>query len=136
MWGRAGADSLVVRAHVPLGAAMTRRRYLTAKTKIQVWNHQSGCCAICGCWHDPFYMAYDHILPLCLGGTNERPNWQALCKTCHAVKTKREAGMRAKADRQRKAREGVKKRRGRAMSSRPFDTRLRRRVDGRVEVRT
>ncbi len=112
---------------------MTRRRYLTAKTKNQVWGHQDGCCAICGCRLDPFFVAYDHILPLCLGGTNARENWQLLCIDCHRHKTTREAGMRAKADRLRK---GPKKRRGRAMPKRGWDRRLRRRFNGRVEVRT
>ena len=29
----------------------------------------------------------DHILPLALGGTDDRDNLQALCKPCHKIKT-------------------------------------------------
>jgi 5-methylcytosine-specific restriction protein A len=33
----------------------------------------------------------DHIIPLSLGGGEDRSNKQALCKPCHAAKTAREA---------------------------------------------
>lgn len=114
---------------------MTRRRYLTAKRKAWIWHRQDGRCAECK-WGAEFKaMQWDHVLPICLGGDNRAENWQGLCGRCHLRKTKREAGMRAKADRQRKYHEGTKERRGRKMQGRGFDTRLRRRVDGRVEVR-
>ena len=112
---------------------MTRRRYLTAKAKAELRALQQGRCAECDRFMED--IEWDHILPLCLGGTNDF-NWQGLCRPCHVEKTRREAGMRAKADRQRAYHEGTKKPRGRAMPKRGFDTRLRRRVDGRVEVRT
>ena len=111
---------------------MTRRRYLTAKAKAEIYWAQHGHCNECGNTIALAAMLWDHILPLCLGGSNDG-NWQALCLDCHAKKTKKEAGMRAKADRLAK---GPKKPRGRKLPSRPFDVRLRRRVDGRVEVRT
>lgn len=114
---------------------MTRRCYLTAKAKAEIHHDQNGCCAECGDWIMLAETEWDHILPLCLGGLNDN-NWQGLCCKCHSAKTKKEAGMRAKADRQRKSYEGTKKRRGPKMQSRSFDTRLRRRMDGRVEVRT
>jgi len=114
---------------------MTRRRYLTAKAKSEIYHDQNGCCAECGDWIMLAETQWDHILPLCLGGSNEN-NWQGLCMKCHAKKTRAEARMRAKADRQRKYHEGTKKRRGRKLQGRGFDTRLRRRVDGRVEVVT
>ncbi len=114
---------------------MTRRRYLTAKAKAEIHHDQNGCCAECGDWIMLAETQWDHILPLCFGGVNEN-NWQGLCRKCHTAKTKKEAGMRAKADRQRESHEGTKKRRGRKMPSRPFDTRLRRKFNGTVEVRT
>lgn len=33
----------------------------------------------------------DHVQPLTRGGTHERGNLQALCASCHNVKTKRQA---------------------------------------------
>ena len=115
---------------------MTRRRYLTTRVKAEIYWAQYQNCDECGDGMALAEMQWDHILPLCLGGTNDADNWHGLCRKCHAAKTKKEAAMRAKADRQRKAWQGNKKRRGRAMQSRPFDTRLRRRFDGTVEVRT
>ena len=115
---------------------MTRRRYLTAKRKATIWIHQCECCVACGWPTELASMEWDHILPLCLGGNNRDENWQGICAGCHKRKTAREHGMRAKADRQRKFHEGTKKRRGRAMQSRGFDKRLRKRFDGTVEVRT
>ena len=35
---------------------------------------------------------YDHITPLCRGGTNDPSNFQALCPQCHAEKTRGEGG--------------------------------------------
>ncbi len=32
----------------------------------------------------------DHIVPIVEGGTDERSNLQALCKSCHSAKTRRE----------------------------------------------
>lgn len=111
------------------------RRYLTPKAKLGLWKEQGQRCAECRTVTAFSRMQWDHILPLCLGGLNDE-NWQGLCSPCHVQKTRLEAGMRAKADRQRKFHEGMKKRRGRKMVSRSFDTRLRRKFDGTVEVRT
>ena len=113
---------------------MTRRRYLTPRAKLDLWTEQGESCAECRKATAFSRTQWDHVLPLCLGGAND-DNWQGLCGPCHTAKTRREAGMRAKADRQRAYHEG-KKRRGRKLPSRPFDTRLRRRFDGSVEVRT
>ena len=119
---------------------MTPRRYLTAKRKAALWQAQDKRCAECD---EPTLlsnMRWDHILSLGLCGDNCFANWQGLCERCHTRKTKREAGMRAKADRQRKAWLGPKKRLGRAIPSRPFgpgrgfDTLLRKRISGRVWV--
>ena len=99
---------------------MTRRRYLTAKAKAEIYWAQYENCDECG---DDVTLAdieWDHILPLCLGGSNDPDNWHGLCVKCHTAKTKKEAGMRAKADRQKEFHEGEKKRRGRAMPSRGF----------------
>ena len=120
---------------------MTRRRYLTAKRKAALWHDQDERCAEC---RAPLVLAIsDHMNPLWCTGDNAADNWQLLCISCHDAKTKREAAARAKTKRLENIRlHGTKKRRGRQMPSRPFgpgrgfDTRLRKRMSGRVEVRT
>ncbi len=111
------------------------RRYLTAKAKLNLWIEQGGRCAECRENLIFSHTQWDHILALCLTGGNQTENFQGLCKSCHTKKSCGEAGKRAKADRQRAYHEGKKKRRGRAMSRRPFDKRLRRRMDGTVHRR-
>jgi 5-methylcytosine-specific restriction endonuclease McrA len=55
----------------------------------QAWRCQA-CAALFGAiWH------VDHITPLCEDGSNAPANLQALCETCHAVKTSAEAMRRA-----------------------------------------
>lgn len=50
-------------------------------------------CANCGCVGP---LETDHVVPLHRGGKDEWNNLQSLCKECHAAKTAREAGERAK----------------------------------------
>lgn len=50
-------------------------------------------CANCGCVGP---LETDHVVPLHRGGKDEWSNLQSLCKDCHAAKTAREAGDRAR----------------------------------------
>lgn len=50
-------------------------------------------CANCGCVGP---LETDHVVPLHRGGKDEWSNLQSLCKECHAAKTAREAGDRAR----------------------------------------
>lgn len=110
-----------------------KRRYLTPKAKDKLWQQQNGGCAHC---RAPLVLAHaDHKNPLWCTGTNEADNWQLLCLLCHGAKTKRESAARAKTKRLENARLGLKKQRGPKMQSRGFDKRLRKRMDGTVEVR-
>lgn len=61
---------------------------------------QHGRCA-CGCGEklQPGKIHYDHIIPLSMGGKDESENLQALILKHHAVKTSKEATIRAKCDR-------------------------------------
>ncbi len=86
---------------------------------------------------------FDHEHDLALGGPDTPENLQALRTPCHAKKSRKGAAARAKTKRLENIRlHGARKRRGRAMQSRPFgpgrgfQTRLRRCFDGTVEVRT
>lgn len=68
----------------------------------QIWLRQNGRCACpCGEKMQEGMVQYDHIIPLSMGGKDEPENLQALIKKHHADKTSKEAGIRAKCDRQR-----------------------------------
>lgn len=98
-----------------------RRQYLTPGEKADILRQQGWKCACgCGC---PVWpggpVEWDHTLPVGLGGT-PKPD-AALTPWCHARKTyERDIPMMRKADRQGKAFRGEKKRKGRAIPSRPF----------------
>lgn len=117
---------------------MTRRRKFHRRVYLGILHSQRLRCA-CGCGVK-FTRAegyqFDHGASIGLGGPDSPDNLRVLRTPCHAKKTRREAAMRAKADRQRKTWLGLKKRRGRKMQGRGFDTRWRRKFDGTVEVRT
>lgn len=44
---------------------------------------------VCLCCHQNVKLVIDHVLPLCLGGTNTIDNIQPLCATCNSKKGKR-----------------------------------------------
>ena len=75
-----------------------RRRDVSERKKKQVAFSQEYKCASCGMMLPPDY-AIDHIVPIALGGHNGFRNLQALCLTCHKLKTQsdvqaiREAGL-------------------------------------------
>ena len=104
---------------------MTRRRF-HRRVYLGILKQQHLLCA-CGC-NVKFTRAegyqFDHDASLGLGGKDSAENLRALRTPCHAKKTRIEAAMRAKADRQRRFHEGLKKRRGRAMQSRSFSAAL------------
>ena len=117
---------------------MTRRRKFHRRVYLGILRRQKLICA-CGCdvklTTEEGYQ-FDHLTAFALFGPDAPDNLQALRVPCHKEKSAVEIRMIRKADRQGKAHRGEKKRRGRAMQSRGFDTRWRRRMDGRVEVRT
>ncbi len=117
----------------------TPRRPLTPKAKAALWQAQDKRCAKCS---DPVELAHvewDHKHSLWCGGGNEPENFQGICGDCHTAKTRRESGARGKMKRLAK---GPRQRKGRRLQgrgfgpSRGFDTRLRKKVRGQVEVRT
>ncbi len=117
---------------------MTRRRKFHRRIYLGILRRQKLLCA-CNC-HVKLTRAegyqFDHVTALALGGADTPENLRAVRVPCHKKISAADIRMIRKADRQRKAWHGVKKRRGRAMQSRGFQTRLRRRMSGVVEVRT
>ena len=68
----------------------------TAWLKQRILADQGGLCLACRCVLDASEI--DHVIPLALGGGNERRNLAALCRTCHRDKTKLDLKRIAKAD--------------------------------------
>ncbi len=55
-----------------------------------LYNRQNGKCAICGKYlqihnraSSEDYLTFDHVLPVCKGGSNGLINLQGLCKSCN-----------------------------------------------------
>jgi hypothetical protein len=79
---------------------------------------------------------FDHHTALALGGADTPENLRAVRTSCHKKISAADIRMIRKADRQHKFHFGLKKHRRAPMQSCGFDKRLRRRFNGRVEVRT
>lgn len=62
-----------------------RRRGTTAKTRKTVLSEEPRCA--CG---KPA-TEVDHIVPVCLGGTDDRENLRGICRGCHLTKSSLEA---------------------------------------------
>jgi len=41
-------------------------------------------------WNSPYNLEIDHILAICLGGTNIESNLRCLCSSCHRTKTNKD----------------------------------------------
>ena len=117
---------------------MTRRRRPTKSQQIAILDRQFGRCAIC--LIVPLNPEWDHIQALELGGNNSTENFQALCKSCHEIKTHGSKATSAGSDihkiaKARRIARGGKTRKGPRLRSRGFEKRYRKRMDGRAEER-
>jgi 5-methylcytosine-specific restriction endonuclease McrA len=84
------------------------RLEFSAKTRDQAAKRANGKCEYC---HLPFRgrAEFHHILDAAYGGQATLANCLVVCKTpCHKTLTAKQAGPRAKADRQRRAHIGAK----------------------------
>ena len=72
------------------------KRHVSPIIVKQVAAQQGWKCQVCGRMLDENY-EIDHIVPLRSGGTNERKNLQALCKTDHKLKSAAESRKPARA---------------------------------------
>ena len=68
--------------------APTRER-IPDETQIFVWNRDGGSCVKCGSREN---LAFDHIIPHSLGGSNSRRNLQLLCDSCNLKKSNKIGG--------------------------------------------
>ena len=80
---------------------------------------QKWTCAACDCLLPPSYEV-DHIVPLALGGGHGLTNLQALCKPCHAQKTRDQRRELLEGARQRRPSEEKRRKRRGARRPPPF----------------
>ena len=59
-------------------------------TRYLVLRDANGKCALCGKSKDEEPLEVDHIVPRSKGGTNDKGNLQALCRTCNRGKSNRD----------------------------------------------
>ena len=88
---------------------MTRRRTITTKDRVALFQSRGGICHICGGrinvgekWE------LEHRIPLQLGGDDEEQNWELAHIKCHKDKTKIDVGQIAKAKRREARHLGAK----------------------------
>ncbi|MBI2664225.1 HNH endonuclease [Candidatus Woesearchaeota archaeon] len=69
------------------------RRAFSQTQRNEIWDRQKGKCAGSHCGHKPLLRSathYDHIIPWEKGGKTVVSNGQALCPTCHSVKSNKD----------------------------------------------
>jgi len=71
------------------GNTTRTRDRIPDETQIFVWNRDGGSCVKCGSREN---IAYDHIIPHSLGGSNSRRNLQLLCDSCNLKKSNKIGG--------------------------------------------
>lgn len=116
---------------------MTKRKPLTLKTKLSLMKTH----ALCPECREPYSgsVEFDHVVPLALCGADDEGNLVPLCAPCHARKTSGDIGRIAKAKRQGGERGQQARRKAgmtKAIPSRGFDGRYRKKLNGEVEKRT
>ncbi len=95
--------------------------------KRRILNRQNWICAITGvALRDGVAVEFDHIKPLWLDGENRESNLQAVTKAAHAAKTKAEATIRGKVNRNQIKRISKNKKSG------GFSDRYRKKMNGDV----
>lgn len=113
----------------------TESRDVSAARRKRIIEKQNGICKRPFC--EEVAVDVDHIIPLWRFGSNRDDNLEALCVACHAIKTKVEAKVRAKA----KAQGGEtgqwarRKKNGSRLKSGGFDKTLTKGMDGKVRPR-
>ena len=80
---------------------MKPRRRFHPRILASIIARQDGKCACCGehLGADPRQIEFDHVVELWNGGEDSPDNLCAMIKSCHRVKTRREAAARAKVKR-------------------------------------
>jgi 5-methylcytosine-specific restriction protein A len=75
------------------------RKEFSTRTKALAFQRANGRCEACAMRLQPGRIAYDHVNPDSLTGTNDIDNCAVLCTPCHKQKTRDDVGNIAKAKR-------------------------------------
>jgi 5-methylcytosine-specific restriction protein A len=103
------------------------------RVKLRVFEKFEGICPKCTRELEPGAWECDHVIPLILGGANRETNLQPLCADpCHSSKTALDVKLKAKVERVRRHRAGIRKR-SRFPGSR--DSKFKRKLNGEVVLR-
>lgn len=116
---------------------MTRHRTeFPPKVKTEAFARAGGCCEACGVTIRPGNgPEYDHIVPDALGGDATLSNCRVLCRNCHGAKTaKQDVPAIARVKRLHRKQIGAATKPRNQMPG-GKDSRLKRKIDGRTEVR-
>lgn len=112
----------------------TPRRSMTKARRLRIYLRCNGRC-VCGAKVPMEGTVIDHPITLWMGGPDEDDQLVYLCGPCDKIKTAKDAGDRAKVKRII-ARENGTRRPRKAIKSAGFNTRLRKKMNGTVEVRS
>lgn len=111
------------------------RRTIPTRERVALFQSAGGVCAICQLRITPgIGFDVDHITPLEMGGEDDTPNFQIVCRPCHRIKSRGDIGTIRKAQRREARHLGVRVSR----SPLPYGRRSRwkKRLDGTVVRRT
>ena len=112
----------------------TPRKAMTKARRLRIYLACNGRC-ICGVKVPMAGTVIDHEITLWMGGADEDANLRFLCRDCDRVKTAGDTGNRAKVKRII-ARENGTRRERKPIKSAAWNTRLRKKMNGTVEVRS
>lgn len=113
---------------------MTTRRFISTRERVRLFQRAGGCCQLCG-----MKIAagagfdVDHITPLELGGEDDTPNFQVVCRPCHRIKTAQDVTAIRKAQRREARQIGARVSRNPLPGGRK--SKWRKRLDGSVVLR-
>lgn len=111
-----------------------KRKSISAKARLKVFQDHSGVCHICGgkivvgeAWD------VEHVIPFAMGGADDETNWVPAHRKCHRTKTVEDVGNIAKAKRREARHRGVRVSR----SPLPFgkQSKWKRKMDGTIVKR-
>ncbi len=112
------------------------RKPLTRNQRLKAHDEHGGTCCVCLQPIDKGERFIDeHIIPLALGGTNDKSNRGIAHVICARLKTKRDTALIAKAKRIRAKHLGIKTRKTRSSFQTNRDGPFRKKLNGTVERR-